>query len=244
MIVRRSLVSWGLTVVLIAPLAAHAAADLDFKEFRLRHVCKGGATPGAVCCAADECGTGRCIVDAVGKMGGVLTLVVDDEVTGLDGSDVAPRRVRALTTILELKGRRGPALAQTFQNLDPADLGRLLDSLESGPSDEFGFLVTEGPVTTFIDPSDLGAPLDVSFLVYRTLDPDTLRELRIGAGLAPDGPELFVIQPQRLKVQRFVDRYTPSVPGDPDSLDTDPFASLLRVRMSGYFVAPAPPACP
>src|SRR5262249_20216567 len=67
------------SVARVAPV--HAAADAEFREFRLRHVCKGGPNDGAICCDGTECGTGTCVVDSIGKVAALLTLVVDDEVT-------------------------------------------------------------------------------------------------------------------------------------------------------------------
>ena len=233
----------AIAVLLGVPVLAQAAADLNFREFRLRHVCKKGPTEGAVCCAADECGEGgTCVVDATTRLSGRLTIIVDDDVSGLDGSKL-DTKVRALTTLLEIGGKKGPGLAQTFQRLDDTDLASLLASLAAGPPDEFGFVASEGLLTTYVDATGLGTPLDVSFLIYRTLDAESLREMRINAGLDPNGPELLVIEPRGLKLDRWVDRYTPTIPGDNGSPDTDPFGSVLRVKLKGFFVLPKPAEC-
>jgi hypothetical protein len=151
MIARRF--SWLLAIAALAalPAVAQAAADLNFREFRLRHVCKKGPTPGAVCCAADECGVdGACIVDATTRVSGELTLIVDDDVGDINGAKI-DTKAHAVTTLLELGGKKGPGLAQTFQGLDDTDLASLLASLTEGPTDEFGFNVSEGLLKTFVD---------------------------------------------------------------------------------------------
>jgi hypothetical protein len=213
-----------------APQPARAAADIDFREFRLRHVCDRGPTPGAVCCEPDDCGLGgTCEIDAFGKISGTLTLVIDDDVSEISGAAVPGRRLKALTVILETKGRRtGAVLAQTFQKLDATSLDSLLTSLENGPPDEFGFPATESLLAQFTDTTGTGVPLDVAWLIYRTLDVETLRRIRTLAGLAPDGPELLVIQPSKLKLQTYANH----APAD------DPLASVLRVKLLTYFVAP------
>jgi len=238
----RRLLAVGLLVGI--PAAAQAAADLNFREFRLRHVCKKGPTDGAVCCGEpDECGLGgTCVVDATTKVSGELTLIVDDAVGGIDGSKL-DTPVHAVTTLLELGGKKGPALAQTFQNLDDTDLATMLAELAKGPQDEFGFPVSEGLLETFVDATGLGEPLDVSFMIYRTLDAESLREMRVNAGLDPDGPELLVIEPKGLKLDRWVDRFTPTTPGDNTSPDTDGFGSVLRIKLKGFFVLPKPEEC-
>ena len=219
--------------VVALPSFAQAAADIDFREYRLRHVCQDGETPGAVCCAPTECGTGTCVIDSIGKASGQLTLVVDDDVSELDGDVVVGRRLRALTVILETKGKSGVALAQTFQRLDDSSLANLLTSLEAGPADEFGFAVTEDLLSQFVDPTTTGIPLDISWLIYRTLDPETVARMRAAAGLPAGGPEILVVQPTKLKLSRYADA----------SGVADPFASLLRVKLNAYFVAPKPPQC-
>jgi hypothetical protein len=226
------------------PAVAQAAADLNFREFRLQHVCKGGPTPGIICCGEpDECGAGgTCIVDARTRVSGKLTIIVEDDVGGIDGSKL-DTEVHAVTTLLELGGKKGPALAQTFQRLDDTDLATMLTELAKGPPDEFGFAVSEGLLETFVDSTGLGTPLDISFLIYRTLDAESLREMRVNAGLDPDGPELLVIDPKGLKLERWVDHFEPTVPGDNTSPDTDEFGSVLRVKIKGFFVLPKPTEC-
>jgi len=233
---------FGIAGLVLLPAAAQAAADLNFREFRLRHVCKGGALDGEVCCAADECGTGTCVVDSTTRVAGTLALIVDDDVGGIDGSKL-DTKVRAVTTLLELGGKKGPALAQTFQRLDDASLSAMLAGLAAGPVDEFGFAVSEGLLSTFVDATGTGVPLDVSFFIYRTLDVETLRAMRVVAGLDPDGPELLVIEPRGLKLERWVDHFTPSVPGNNDSPDTDAFGSVLKIKLKGFFVQPRPAQC-
>lgn len=242
MIARRVDRLFGVALLVLLPAVAHGAADLNFREFRLRHVCKGGAFDGQVCCAADECGTGTCVVASTTRVSGKLTLIVDDDVGGIDGSKIATT-VRAVTTLLELGGKKGPALAQTFQRLDDASLTALLAALAAGPVDEFGFAVSEGLLSAFVDATGTGVPLDVGFFIYRTLDVETLREMRANAGLDPNGPELLVIEPRGLKLERWVDRYKPSVPGDNGSPDTDAFGSVLRIKLKGFFVQPRPTQC-
>ena len=216
--------------------AAQAAADIDFREFRLRHVCEGGATPGVVCCEDADCGLGTCEIDAFGKISGTLTLIVDDDVTEQSGVGVPGRRLKALTILLETKGKKtGAVLAQTFQKLDATTLDSLLTSLENGPPDEFGFAATEALLAQFTDTTGTGIPLDIGWLIYRTIDPQTLERLRTSAGLDPTGPELLVIQPAKLKLQTYANR----------SAANDPLASVLRVKLLTYFVAPKDPSvCP
>lgn len=243
MIARRVDRLFGLAMLVLLPAVAQGAADLNFREFRLRHVCKGGALDGQVCCAADECGTGVCMIASTTRVAGSLTLIVDDNVGGIDGSKLDDTKVRAVTTLLELGGKKGPALAQTFQRLDDASLTTMLAGLAAGPPDEFGFAVNEGLLKSFVDVSGAGTPLDVSFFIYRTLDAESLREMRVNVGLAPDGPELLVIEPRGLRLERWVDRYEPSAPGNNTSPDQDPFGSVLRIKLKGFFVLPRPTQC-
>jgi hypothetical protein len=214
--------------------SAHGAADLAFRESRLRHVCEAGPTPGTVCCSpTDDCGTGgTCVIDSIGKASGTITIVIDDDVSQLDGTTIPGRHLKALTVILETKGKHGVVLAQTFQRLDPSSLTNMLNALEQGTADEFGFSVDEGLLKTFTDTTGTGTPLDISWLIFRTLDPETLKRMRTNALLDPDGPELLVIQPSKLKVARFVDETASG------------FSTMLRVKMNSFFVAPKDPSCP
>ncbi len=220
----------------IAPaLPAHGAADPTFREFRLRHVCKGGANDGNVCCnPTGDCGTSSCVVDSIGKVSGVLTFVVDDDVSELvDDATVPGRRLKALTVMLETKGKNGVLIAQTFQGLDASSLSNLLDSLENGTRDEFSFSVTEAQLKNAVDTSGTGLPpFDVMWLVFRTLDPQTIARMRTNAGLPANGPEELVVQASHLKLDRWTDEVDSS------------FASVLRVKMNAYFVAPKGPPCP
>jgi hypothetical protein len=213
--------------------SAHGAADLAFRESRLHHVCEGGPTPGVACCLpTDDCGTdGACVIDAIGKASGTITIVVDDDVSQLDGTTIPGRRLKALTVILETKGKHGVVIAQTFQRLNATSLTAMLDALEQGTADEFGFAVDESLLKTFVDTTSTGVPLDISWLIYRTLDPETLARMRANALLDPNGPELLVIQPSKLKLQRWVDEVASG------------FSSVLRVKMNAFFVAPKAPLC-
>jgi|SRR5581483_1219623 len=232
-----------LAVPLLQQTPARAAADLTFREFRLRHVCKGGPTPGAICCAADECGTGTCVIDflAQSKVSGTLTIVIDNDVSDLNGTRLADAQVRALTTILELSG--GEILAQTFQQLNGADLDSLIQGLKEGPKDEFGFGDSEGLLEENVAPAVPGGRPDVSFLFFRTLDAETIAALRERAGLPPGGPEKLVVQEDKAKPLIYVNHFSPATAGDIESKDTDPFASVLRVKLTARFVAPKPPEC-
>jgi hypothetical protein len=222
-----------------------AAADIGFREFRLRHVCVGGASDGQVCCEPTDCAPdGVCTLDSIGKASGILTLVVDNDVSDLDGSKLASTQARALTAILETKGKTKRILAQTFQHLDETSLQTLLQGLHEGPRDEFGFRVTEGLLNAFVDTTGTGVPLDIEFLIFRTLDPETLKQLRADALLDPNGPELLVIRAQKLKLDRYEAHVNLTNPNDLDSADQDPFATVLRVKVNMFFVAPKPvPPC-
>jgi hypothetical protein len=214
------------------PPSAHGAAQLDFRESRLRHVCKGGDAEGTVCCLPDpQCGTGTCVVDAVGKISGTLTIVVDDDVSELTGTTLPGRRLKALTVIFETKGKTGIVVAQTFQRLEGATLDEFLTGLEQGTPDEFGLSIDENLMKLTTDTTGTGVPLDVTWLIFRTLDPETLVRMRTSAGLTPNGPELLVVQPSKLKLQRYVDETASG------------FASVLRAKVNTYFVAPKPAQC-
>src|SRR5262245_18095340 len=130
MIARRFTRLLAVSALLAVPVVAHAAADLNFREVRLQHLCKGGPTEGAICCGEpDECGVGgTCILDARTRVSGKLTIIADDDVGGIDGSKI-DTKVHAVTTLLELGGKTRPALAQTFQGLDDTSLATLLASL-------------------------------------------------------------------------------------------------------------------
>lgn len=220
---------------IVPALPAHGAADPTFREFRLHHVCKGGANDGNTCChATGDCGNSDCVVDAIGKVSGLLTFVVDDDVSELvDDATVPGRRLKALTVILETKGKNGVLLAQTFQGLDASSLSNLLDSLENGTRDEFSFSVTETQLKSAVDTSGTGLPpFDVMWLVFRTLDPETITRMRTNVGLPANGPEELVVQPSHLKLDRWADEGNSS------------FASVLRVKMNAYFVTPQGLTCP
>lgn len=232
---------WLALAILGMATAAHAAADPHFKEFLLRHVCNGGPTPGAVCCDVDQCGKGgTCVVDSIGKLSGTLTLIADDDVTDLDGSHLTGQQVRALTTVIEFKRKTLPLLAQTFQGLNGTDLPSLLASLANGATDSLAFSIHESQLVGAVDPNTG----DVSFLIYRTLDPDTTARLRTEAGLPATGPEILVVTPSKLKLVRFENHFAPSNPNDSTSPDTDPFATVLRVKATASYVAPKPAQCP
>jgi hypothetical protein len=213
--------------------SAHGAAQLDFRESRLAHVCKGGDQEGTVCCLPDpQCGTGTCVVNATGKVSGTLTIVVDDDVSQLTGATIAGRHLKALTVIFETKGKTGIVVAQTFQRLEGATLDEFLTGLEQGTPDEFGLSIDENLLKLTTDTTGTGVPLDVTWLIYRTLDPETLVRMRTNAGLQPNGPELLVVQPSKLKLQRYTNETTTG------------FGSFLRAKVNTYFVAPKGPPCP
>jgi hypothetical protein len=226
---------------IVGASSAWAAADLAFREARLRHVCEGGTAEGTVCCtdpgSPDVCGAeGTCVLDAFGKISAILTLIIDDDVSKQNNDVVAGRRLRGFTLLLETKGKKtGALLAQTFQNLEGTTLAEFLDNLEEGAADEFGFNATEQNLHDFVlpNPPPPNGTTDLSWLIYRTIDPETLRRLRTSAGLDPDGPELLVIQPSRLKLDRYQDA----------SATDNPHASVLRVKMNTFFVAPKDPSC-
>jgi hypothetical protein len=179
-----------------------------------------------------QCGTGTCVVNATGKISATLTLIVDDDVSQLTGATLPGRRLKALTVIFEAKGKTGVVAAQTFQRLQGNTLDDFLTNLEQGTPDEFGLSVDEGLMKLNTDTTSTGVPLDVTWLIYRTLDPETLVRMRTSAGLAPNGPELLVVQPSKLKLQRYVDETATG------------FASVLRTKVNTYFVAPKGPPCP
>jgi hypothetical protein len=235
---------FGVTLAMVlafAPLA-RGAADLDFRESRVGHVCKGGANNSAVCCEDGDCPGGSCIVDySKNKLSGTLTIILDNDVRNGDGSGLATQ-VRAGTVLFEAPGKSGPLLAQTYQKLDGSSLAALVSSLGEGPTDEFGFPASEGLLKANVQPAVPG-PIDVSFLFFRTVDAEMVKELRIAAGLPPVGPELVVVQEDKASLRRYVNRFAPSVPGDINSVDTDPMASVLKVKVTFRFVPPKPPQC-
>ena len=63
------------------------------------------------------------------------------------------------------------------------------------------------------------------------LDAETVKQMHTNAGLDPKGSELLVVQPSKLKLQNYVEA------------TATPFASLLRVKLNAYFVAPKPASC-
>jgi hypothetical protein len=230
------------TLLRVAPV--HAAADLDFRESRLQHVCKGGNNGGNVCCNDGDCPGGTCIVDYLStkKISGTLTLVIDNDVSNIDGGRLAGVQVRSLTTILELKGK-GPILAQTFQKLDGQNLQSLVSGLTEGPTDQFGFNSSEGLLAENAQPGGAGTVLDVSFLFFRSVDDETLKAIRLEVGLPPTGPELLVVQGDKASPVRFENHFAPENAGDIDSHDNDPFSSVLRAKVTLRFVLPKPPQC-
>ena len=233
----------ALLLVAGTAVTVRAAADLEFRESRVRHVCKRGPSDGAVCCTADDCPDGKCIVDYLPKtsFGGTMTFIVDNDVSNLDGGRLSQGQVRALTVVLEL-GKQEPVIAQTFQKLDGSSLDALVEGLRTGPTDEFGFEIGEGLLESEVTQAGTAEDIDVSFLFFRMFDAETQRALRVAAGLPPEGPEKLTVQLDKAKPLLFADHFTPAT-ADPDSPDTDPFATVLRAKVTLRFVALAPPEC-
>src|SRR5262249_53427448 len=140
---------------------------------------------------------------------------------------IAGQQVRAVTTILELKGKTGPVLSQIFENLDGADFATLTKSLSDGPEDQFHFNSSEGLLAQNVQPGGAGTGIDVSFLFFRMFDAETEAQLRAVAGLPPTGNEILVVQENKATPQKYVNHFDPTTSGDIDSADKDPFASLL-----------------
>jgi hypothetical protein len=239
-------VTGSLAILMLAvgtAATARAAADLEFRESRVRHVCKRGPSDGNVCCRADDCPEGQCVVDYVPKtsFGGTMTFIVDNDVTNLDGARLSGVQVKALTVMLDL-GKREPLIAQTFQNLDGSSLQALIDALKTGPVDEFGFDINERTLEDELTQAGTLQEIDVSFLFFRMFDAETQRALRVAAGLPPEGPEKLTVQLDKAKPVVYADHFTPAST-DPDADDTDPVATVLKVKVTLRFVALAPPEC-
>jgi hypothetical protein len=217
------------------------------------HRCKGGDNAGDLCnpTDADACPPrGNCFPVIAKKVKAIMTVIVDDDVRGLDGSTLEsggnPSPVSAMTALLEVKGKT--LFAQTFQDLCPQDvngnqacgndptLGELIVALKSGPvivpGDDFNpdRRITEATVGGIFGTDAAGS--------------ENLLQFRTGFGFNEalrahfeiTGPEVPVITTVQ-KVD-FMDRHTD---GLPNGQTADGVATVLRFQLGIVFLTPVQP---
>ncbi|HJQ84535.1 MAG TPA: hypothetical protein VKA21_10690 [Candidatus Binatia bacterium] len=200
--------------------SAHAGAPASAnREARLPHACKGGPQAGTSCVTDATCPAGACVVDAGGPaFDGVVTFIVDDNVSQFDGTESIPNVV-AVTVLLEVaREDERASLAQTYQNLAGEDFATLVANLQAGPfvadTGNSNRRVTEASLDTATTP----ALLD-DFL-WQGGDTELAAALRAFFDATGDP---IIVKASRL---------TRSDQG------ASGLASLIRLKIQGRFVAP------
>jgi len=228
---------WALALALaaLAPATVRAAVDCTVREPALRHVCDGGGNDGLVCdpdftnipdpldCRTerpaqdDQCPNGTCVIDFLSGKGttfkGVLTVVIDENVSNVNEEPVAVANVVAVTVLLDL-GKLG-TLAQTYQNLETADL----NALTQAPADTFGVPLTENLLRLQAQEVD-GKPRVVNDLIFRSNEAEMATALRALFNITAGTPVVT-----KVSGVRFTD--------GPTTLGT-----VLQMKIKGAFVNP------
>jgi len=141
----------------------------------------------------------------------VMTMIADDHVSALDGSQTIQNAI-ALTVIIDL-GKKG-VLSQTYQNLT----GTELSALASAPRDTFGVAIDEQRLQLETELRPDGKAAIVNDLLFRPQDPelaDALRAIFNATGI-----------PVVTKVSSV----------DLTDHQTDGLATVLRLKVKGAFV--------
>lgn len=250
----RSMLLYGLTLTLLSTATvAWANNDPIQRAAGFVHKCKGGDDAGDLCnpTDADACPPkGHCLPVITKKAKAIMTVIVDDDVRGLDGTTLrsggAASPVSAMTTLLEVKGKT--LFAHTYQDFCPRNgddnqacgqdptLAQLVLALKSGPVIVPGFEVnpdrriTEDTVDNIFGIDPAGS--------------ENLLQFRTGFGFTEalrahfeiTGPEVPVITEVR-KVE-FLDRHTD---GLPNGQTDDGVATVLRFMLGIVFLTPVAP---
>ena len=250
----RSILLCGLALSVLFTTAAEANNDPIVRAAGFVHKCKRGESAGAVCDPTDPNGCvapGVCVPVIAKKAKAIMTVIVDDDVRGLEPSETlksggTPQPVSAMTALLEVKGKM--LFAQTFQDFCPRDgnnnqacgsdptLPQLILALKSGPvivhGDQFNEdkRITEATVGGIFGTTQAGA--------------ENLLQFRTGFGFNEalrahfeiTGPEVPVITTVQ-KVD-FMDRHTD---GLPNGQNGDGVATVLRFLLGIVFLTPVGP---
>jgi hypothetical protein len=215
--------------------AAHAAVDCTVREPNLPHKCKGGSNDGVACtpvvpdtqpdslickvarpAANDGCPGGVCEIQFVqgAKISGLMTLIVDENVSQFDGQQQT-QNVVAVTVLLDL-GKSG-ILAQTYQTLDGT-----LAGLTNAPTDPFGVPLSENLLGVETQDYDFTNKAKIiNDLVFRGTDTEMADALRQKLGVASGEPAVTKVGSVRYEDQR-----------------ASGLGSVLRMKVKGLFVEP------
>jgi hypothetical protein len=220
-----------LAVLVMLPALARAAVDCTAREPLLPHVCASGANEGQSCdpdftgadplvCSAtrpalnDACLGAKCtmVFEKSASFSGVMLIIVDENVSQLDGSQSIQDAV-ALTVVFDF-GKKG-ILSQTYQNIATS-----LADLESGPTDTFGVTMNEQTLRSEAQLRPDGKAKIVNDLLFRPQDTTLADALR--AMFSPVGGTPVILKVGSVTLQ-----------DHPDGL-----ATVLRLKVKGAFVAP------
>lgn len=213
--------------LLSGPTVARAAVDCQAREVDLPHVCKGGANDGNACAPefpptsssiclisrpSADCPDGACVINLFAGRGtkfrGILTVVVDDQVTDI-ALDPAASNVVAVTLLLDL-GKPG-VIAQTYQDSgDPT----------AAPPDFFGVPINELVLVTQGD-IDAASKKARGFndMLFRSIDNQMADALRTRLGILSGKPVITRVTGVAVT-----------------SATTSPLGTVLRLKVKGGFV--------
>ena len=221
----------ALVLLAAAPAVAHAAVDCTAREPLLRHVCDKGQNAGLECTPDFPTGTDTltCSVSRPAKndfclgakctmvfqkgatFSAVMTMIADNNVSALDGSQTIQNAI-ALTVTIDL-GKRG-VLSQTYQNLT----GTELNDLTSPPTDDFGVSIDEQRLESETELRPDGKAAIVNDLLFRPQDQELADALRAIFN-ATGAPVVTKVSSVDLTDHR-----------------TDGLATVLRLKVKGAFV--------
>ena len=221
----------ALVLLAAAPAVGHAAVDCTAREPLLPHVCDKGQNAGLACtpdfstvtdtltCSVsrpaqnDFCLGAKCIMvfEKGATFSAVMTLIADNNVSALDGSQTIQNAI-ALTVVIDL-GKNG-VLSQTYQNLT----GTELNDLTLPPRDSFGVAIDEQRLESETELRPDGKAAIVNDLLFRPQDEelsDALRAIFNATGT----PVVTKVSSVSLTDRR-----------------TDGLATVLRLKVKGAFV--------
>jgi len=181
----------ALVLLAAAPAVAPAAVDCTAREPLLPHVCDKGQNAGLACtpdfstvtdtltCSVsrpaqnDFCLGAKCtmVFQKGVTFSAVMTLIADNNVSALDGSQTIQNAI-ALTVVIDL-GKNG-VLSQTYQNLS----GTQLSDLASAPRDTFGVAIDEQRLQSETEIRPDGKAAIVNDLLFRPQDAELADALR------------------------------------------------------------------
>ena len=181
----------ALVLLAAAPAVAPAAVDCTAREPLLPHVCDKGQNAGLTCtpdfstvtdtltCSVsrpaqnDFCLGAKCtmVFQKGATFSAVMTLIADNNVSALDGSQTIQNAI-ALTVVIDL-GKNG-VLSQTYQNLS----GTQLSDLASAPRDTFGVAIDEQRLQSETEIRPDGKAAIVNDLLFRPQDAELADALR------------------------------------------------------------------